>query len=311
MLKEKISVVLPIYNNANTLVRLVAKIDKFMKNHRIKKYEIIMADDGSKDSSWKLIGELCSKKKNRIGIKLRRNFGQNSALISGLEAASGDLIFTMDADLQQKVDDLGKFLKKIKSKENIDMVLGRRTKYNPSFIKKFGSKIFFHLFRLFSNIKIQDSTSFRLMKRKVIEELMKGDKNNIQLSITPFIFGFNVDYIDIKWDNSERPSSYTFAKSLKLAIHNLFFYTSLNVIIPITLTLFILFLLIILIIYFAYTYFAFGIIVPGYLSIIFLILFGFIMNLGLFLSLIISMNNINKIIKDKRNYIVEEKLNHV
>ena len=292
MLKEKISVVLPIYNNANTLVRLVAKIDKFMKNHQIKKYEIIMVDDGSKDSSWKLIGELCSKKKNRIGIKLRRNFGQNSALISGLEAASGDLIFTMDADLQQKVDDLGKFLKKIKS-------------------KKFGSKIFFYLFRLFSNIKIQDSTSFRLMKRKVIEELMKGDKNNIQLSITPFIFGFNVDYIDIKWDNSERPSSYTFTKSLQLAIHNLFFYTSLNVIIPITLTLFILFLLIILIIYFAYTYFAFGIIVPGYLSIIFLILFGFIMNLGLFLSLIISMNNINKIIKDKRNYIVEEKLNHV
>mgnify|MGYP001231516873 CR=1 FL=1 len=309
MIKKKISFVLPVYNNSKTLKTLVAKIEKFLKDYNFKKYEIIMVDDRSTDKSWKIITDLSFKRKNYIGIRLRKNSGQSNALMAGLENSTGDFVFTMDADLQDRTEDLNKFIEKINSNKNIDMILGRKINYNPNYIKRLGSIIFFSLFRLFSGIKLNNSSNFRLMKRSLVRELINGNKYNIQLSIAPLALGYKVDYVDVLWKDYKSISNYTFLKSLKLALYNLFFYTKLNVIVPISLTLFVILILLALAIYIIYLYLVQGTTIPGYYSIIILILFGFVMNLILFLSLIISINNINKIVRDEKNYSVQEKLN--
>lgn len=94
-----ISVVVPLYNEEESLPELTAWIERVMTTNNFT-YEIILVDDGSNDSSWKVIEQLSEKNNNIRGIKFRRNYGKSAALHCGFEDAEGDVVITMDADLR-------------------------------------------------------------------------------------------------------------------------------------------------------------------------------------------------------------------
>ena len=100
-----ISVVIPLYNEAESLPELFAWIERVMKEHGFS-FEVIFVNDGSTDGSWQVISDLAAKSDSVKGIKFRRNYGKSPALYCGFEQAQGDVVITMDADLQDSPDEI-------------------------------------------------------------------------------------------------------------------------------------------------------------------------------------------------------------
>ena len=98
-----ISVVIPLYNEDESLPELYAWIERVMKEHNFS-FEVIFVNDGSTDRSWEVITELSQKSEHAKGIKFRRNYGKSPALYCGFKEAEGDVVITMDADLQDSPD---------------------------------------------------------------------------------------------------------------------------------------------------------------------------------------------------------------
>ena len=102
-----ISVVVPLYNEEESLGELVAWIDRVARENSLT-YEVIMVDDGSTDGSWRVVKELSEQYDTVKGLSFMRNYGKSAALYSGFEMASGEVVFTMDADLQDSPDAISK-----------------------------------------------------------------------------------------------------------------------------------------------------------------------------------------------------------
>ena len=100
-----ISVVIPLYNEAESLPELYAWIERVMKANNFS-FEVIFVNDGSTDESWKIISDLKQQSSSVKGIKFRRNYGKSPALYCGFEKAQGDVVITMDADLQDSPDEI-------------------------------------------------------------------------------------------------------------------------------------------------------------------------------------------------------------
>src|ERR1700741_2526632 len=107
-----ISIVVPLFNEAESLPELHDWIDRVMKANNFS-YEIVFVDDGSKDGSWNVIEELSKKNPAVQGIKFRRNYGKSAALNTGFEATKGNVVITMDADLQDSPDEIPQLYRRI------------------------------------------------------------------------------------------------------------------------------------------------------------------------------------------------------
>lgn len=125
-----ISVVIPLYNEEESLPELQAWIDRVMQTNGFQ-YEIIFVDDGSTDKSWDTIRDLGSKSKSVHGIRFRRNYGKSAALQKGFEACRGNVVITMDADLQDSPDEIPELYRMITS-DGFDLVSGwKQKRYDP------------------------------------------------------------------------------------------------------------------------------------------------------------------------------------
>ncbi|NLD64250.1 MAG: glycosyltransferase family 2 protein [Bacteroidales bacterium] len=149
-----LSVVVPAYNEAESLPELAEWIDRVCTGSSID-YEIIIIDDGSSDNTWEVIKRL-SGNNNRIrGVRFRRNYGKAAALQTGFEAASGEVIITMDADLQDSPDEIPELVRMV-SKEGYHIVSGWKKKRYDPFIKRTTSKLYNYTARKFSGIRLHD-----------------------------------------------------------------------------------------------------------------------------------------------------------
>ena len=117
-----ISVVVPLYNEEESLPELFAWIKRVMKAHRFT-YEVIFVNDGSTDRSWDVIEKLADENEEVKGIKFRRNYGKSPALYCGFEKAQGEVVITMDADLQDSPDEIPELYRMIKE-DGYDLVSG-------------------------------------------------------------------------------------------------------------------------------------------------------------------------------------------
>ena len=125
-----ISVIVPLFNEAESLPELAEWIQRVMKNNNFS-YEIIFINDGSTDNSWNAIEELSRKDSNIHGIKFRRNYGKSPALYCGFERAKGDVVITMDADLQDSPDEIPTLYRMV-TEEGYDLVSGyKKKRYDP------------------------------------------------------------------------------------------------------------------------------------------------------------------------------------
>jgi glycosyltransferase involved in cell wall biosynthesis len=149
-----ISVVIPLFNEEESLPELEAWIRKVMEANRFT-YEIIMVDDGSKDDSWQVVEHLAQKNPNVKGIKFRRNYGKSAALHVGFEAVRGDVVITMDADLQDSPDEIPE-LRRMIVEDGYDLVSGWKQKRYDPISKTIPSKFFNGVTRWISKIPLHD-----------------------------------------------------------------------------------------------------------------------------------------------------------
>lgn len=146
-----ISVVIPLYNEDESLPELFAWIERVMKENNFT-YEVIFVNDGSTDRSWEVIEELRKKSDCVKGIKFRRNYGKSPALFCGFEQAQGDVVITMDADLQDSPDEIPELYRMIKE-EGYDLVSGYKQKRYDPLSKTIPTKLFNATARKISGIK--------------------------------------------------------------------------------------------------------------------------------------------------------------
>ena len=149
-----ISVVIPLYNEEESLKELNDWIERVMTSGHFS-FEVIYIDDGSSDDSWKIIEELASSYSYIKGLRFRRNYGKSAALNEGFKVAEGDVVITMDSDLQDSPEEIPGLYKMIKE-EGFDMVSGWKKKRYDPFIKTFTSKFYNWTTRMLSGIKLHD-----------------------------------------------------------------------------------------------------------------------------------------------------------
>ena len=149
-----LSVVVPVYNEEESLPELAAWIDRVAKANSIS-YEVWMIDDGSTDTSWAVIQQLGEEYGNVRGVKFRRNYGKSAALQTGFERVNGQVVITMDADLQDSPDEIPDLMRMIRE-EGYDLVSGWKQKRHDPFSKTFPSKFFNYFTRKMSGISLND-----------------------------------------------------------------------------------------------------------------------------------------------------------
>ncbi|MBQ5878793.1 MAG: glycosyltransferase family 2 protein [Alistipes sp.] len=165
-----VSVVVPLYNEAESLPELVAWIDRVAQENSLS-YEVIMIDDGSTDDSWKVVEELKERYDTLRGISFRRNYGKSAALYCGFEMAQGEVVFTMDADLQDSPDEIPTMRQMILD-EGYDLVSGWKKKRYDPIGKRWPSKFFNGTARLASGIKLHDfNCGLKAYRKKVVKSI--------------------------------------------------------------------------------------------------------------------------------------------
>lgn len=166
-----LSIVIPLYNEDESLPELCAWIERVMLANNYS-YEVLLIDDGSTDNSWNVIQQLRAGNPNIKGIKFQRNYGKSAALNEGFKASQGDVIITMDADMQDSPDEIPE-LRKMVLEDGFDLVSGwKKKRYDNTFTKNIPSKFFNAAARSMSKIKLHDfNCGLKAYKRKVVKSI--------------------------------------------------------------------------------------------------------------------------------------------
>ena len=166
-----ISVVIPLFNEKESLPELTSWIDRVMKANSFT-YEIILVNDGSTDGSWDTVKELAESNRNIHGISFRRNYGKSAALYCGFAKAEGDVVFTMDADLQDSPDEIPEMYRMI-VEDGYDLVSGwKQHRKDNALTKNIPSKLYNATARCITGIKLHDmNCGLKAYRREVVKSI--------------------------------------------------------------------------------------------------------------------------------------------
>ena len=165
----RISLVIPVFNEALSLAKLFAEIDAVSLKLKDRNFEVIFVDDGSSDESGKAIDALMKADPRVRGIRFRRNFGKAAALHAGFEQSTGEVVFTLDADLQDDPAEIPRFLDALK---DFDLVSGYKQVRHDPWSKVFPSRVFNGLVSFFTGVKLHDhNCGFKAMRADVAREI--------------------------------------------------------------------------------------------------------------------------------------------
>lgn len=166
-----ISIVVPLFNEEESLPELVDWIEKVCSEHGYV-HEIIMVDDGSTDTSWQVVEKLAEQYPAVKGIKFQRNYGKSAALNEGFKAAKGNVVITMDADLQDSPDEVPELYRMIAA-DGFDLVSGwKKKRYDNALTKNIPSKLYNYVNRRVSGIKLHDmNCGLKAYKRNVVKSI--------------------------------------------------------------------------------------------------------------------------------------------
>lgn len=166
-----VTIVVPLINEDESLPELCLWIEKVVTQHNLS-YEVILVDDGSTDTSWDFIEHKGKENPNFKGIKFQRNYGKSAALNEGFKAAKGDVIITMDADMQDSPDEIPE-LRRMITEDGYDMVSGwKKKRYDNTFTKNIPSKLFNAAARVSSGIRLNDfNCGLKSYRRNVVKSI--------------------------------------------------------------------------------------------------------------------------------------------
>jgi glycosyltransferase involved in cell wall biosynthesis len=170
-MQPDISIVIPLYNEEESLPELVEWIERVCKQNNYS-HEVIMIDDGSTDRSWEVVQQLSARYGAVKGIRFQRNYGKSPALYMGFKAAEGNVVITMDADLQDSPDEIPELYQMIVN-DGYDLVSGwKKVRYDNAITKNLPSKLYNGVNRWLTGIKLHDmNCGLKAYKRKVIKSI--------------------------------------------------------------------------------------------------------------------------------------------
>ena len=215
-----ISVVIPLLNESESLPELAAWIDRVMTANRFR-YEAIFIDDGSSDTSWNVIRSLSATNPSVRGIRFRRNYGKSAALYCGFEAARGEVVITMDADLQDDVNAVDEFIDGFCNGNEI--VYGvRSARKKDTWFKRTTAEAFYKVFEWMGAETVPDHADYRLMSRETLDALSEYHEVNLFLrGIVPTL-GYQTS--KVYYERGEREageSKYPLKKMIAFAIQGI------------------------------------------------------------------------------------------
>jgi len=191
-----VSIVIPLYNEDESLNELYNKLVTVLKNEKLS-YEIIFIDDGSSDDSLKILIELHSKDSNIKIYSFQKNYGKSAALSQGFKIANGDIVITMDADLQDDPNEIPKLIEMINSGH--DLVSGWKQKRNDPLSKTVPSKLFNFTTARLTGIKIHDfNCGLKAYRKKVIKEIPVYGELHRYLPVLAHWRGYKVGELVVK-----------------------------------------------------------------------------------------------------------------
>jgi len=264
-----ISIIVPVYNNSGTLQELTDRITGTLRD---KKYEIVYINDGSTDGSLIVLKDIARKYSQVRVINLSRNFGQHPAISAGFEHARGEKIILMDADLQDKPENIPLLLDNLK--EDIDIVYTIRRDKRKKLFRDFTSNLFHYLISKQVRVDIPKNIgTFRLLNRRTLDALLQYREVNVLYGPLMYYIGFNCRYIEIERDEyPNQKSSYSFFKRFELGLNTIVTYTDLPYKVFFYAGFFILFFSMAYAVLIIAQYFFMGRLLPGGITIIIVIL---------------------------------------
>lgn len=214
---SKLSIVVPVYYNADTLELLYEDM-KAKVLGKLEEYEIVFVDDGSGDNSWEVMNRLRDRDEHIKCVKLSRNFGEHAALLAGLSASSGDCAVTKQADLQEDSTLILEMYESWKRGNKVVLAVRKERKENP--VKVFFANLYYQLIRSMVNKNMPaGGCDCYLVDRKVIEVLERLDEKNSSLTLQVMWVGFQTDMIYfVRQDREVGKSRWTLSKKVKLVI---------------------------------------------------------------------------------------------
>ena len=223
MKKEKISVIVPCYNEEEALPYFYDEIKKIEKEMKDLDFEYIFVDDGSKDKSLQILRDFSKKDKKVRYLSLSRNFGKEASMYAGLKYSKGDYVTIMDADLQDPPTLLPEMYRYIKE-DGYDQVATRRAnRKGEPIIRSFFAKMFYKIINKMSKVEMVDGArDFRLMKKEVVDSILSlNEYNRYSKGLFSFV-GFNTKWLE--YNNIERvagKTKWSFWKLFKYAIEGI------------------------------------------------------------------------------------------
>ena len=192
---KKISIVIPLYNEEESLIPLSHEIRKALYDIRYV-WEVIFVDDGSRDKSLEVINQICNKDKRFKYVSFRKNYGKSAALHVGFKHVTGDIVITMDADLQDDPHEIPNLINKLN--EGYDVVSGWKKKRMDPFIKRKSSKFFNFITRVMSGIKIHDfNCGLKAYKREVVDSIKVYGELHRYMPVLADWQGYTVSEIEV------------------------------------------------------------------------------------------------------------------
>ena len=217
------SAVVPVYRGRETIDELCSRLIEFF-TARGCTFEIILVDDGSTDGSWQRIQAIAANEPRVLGVRLTRNFGQHNATICGFRHANGEMIVTLDEDLQNPPEQIGK-LADCQARENADVVYGIPESRRDSRLRRIGSRLAMLIPRHVMNVNF-DISAFRLLRAPIAREISRALRHDIIIDVccawvTDRIVATRVEHVE----SSRRESSYTLLKLARVLFNMLYNYT--------------------------------------------------------------------------------------
>lgn len=271
----KLSLVVPCYNEEGNVEKFYFEVKKAFEG-KVEDYEFVFVNDGSKDETYNKLKKLYDEhKESQIQVlSFSRNFGKEAAIYAGLNSVKGDLVCLIDADLQQRPEVVLRMLDVMQKNEEIDCVTAYQDERKESRLMTAMKSAFYKIINGIADVPfVNGASDFRLMKRKMVDAVIEmGEYHRFSKGIFSFV-GFNTEYIPYTVEERESgESKWGFRKLFKYAIEGIVSFTTFPLKLSTYIGLFSSFASIIYLIVVVIQKLAFGINVPGYATIVVLVL---------------------------------------
>ncbi len=303
------SVVVPVYNSEHTLEDLYQRLCNVFDNELKRDFELILVDDSSRDASFSIMESLHARDKRVKIVQMAKNFGQHPALLCGFSVAQGDFVITMDDDLQHPPEEIPKLINTMDTRDDVDVIIAsyEGRKHNP--IRKLGTKFSVYMTsKMLGKDPNLEITSFRLMRKFIVDAILQTNTHLPQIGNLLVLTSNRIINVPVHHDaRAYGKSGYSFSK----LVHELIFDITTHTALPLTIVRnigIISFLVsVVLGIWYLIRYFAFGVSVEGFTTLVLLLLaFGGLILLSLGIIGMYLMNILDEA-KKMPHYVIRKK----